>query len=554
MVQASNADDELSLIGTRDHTVTNEYRIFGPPGTGKTTSLAGQVARAAARYGVESVLVTSFSRAAAAELAVREMPVPSNQIGTLHSFCWRALGKPLIAEANISEWNGEHHGHQITSVKYQDKLDGDDAVEDAFGVAHAGDGLLSELNRLRGMMRPRAYWPAQVLTFESVWSTYKRDRRLFDFCDLIDIARTELPFAPCRPSVVFADEAQDLNPLQLDLVRTWGRNAEYCVIAGDDDQTIYTWCGAIPEAVLTPEIPADHRVILRTSHRIPRRIHVAAERLIRRVSVRQEKEYVPRSEEGQYLRGFSASYKCPEYALLKALGGHLHLGQSIMVLASCSYMLQPVIALLRKEGIPFHNPFRKSDRRWNPLGMSQRRSPSHLISSLLNNNIWAHGNLSELFKQLKPELIRPEAAHLIESASPSSALTAELVREILCAEAAESLLAAESNQVALIQWLRRSVRTESQSRFAYPIAVARRRGGAALSAEPKVVVGTIHSVKGGQADVVFLFPDLSVAGATSYEHPGSSRDSVTRLFYVAMTRARHTLYLCEPASGAAVTI
>jgi len=36
---------------------------------------------------------------------------------------------------------------------------------------------------------------------------------------------------------------------------------------------------------------------------------------------------------------------------------------------------------------------------------------------------------------------------------------------------------------------------------------------------PKVVVGTIHSVKGGQADVVYLFPDLSQARGRSIQ-PG----------------------------------
>ena len=46
------------------------------------------------------------------------------------------------------------------------------------------------------------------------------------------------------PDVIFAHEAQDLKPMQLDLVRRWGENAQYFIIAADDDQTIYSWCGA----------------------------------------------------------------------------------------------------------------------------------------------------------------------------------------------------------------------------------------------------------------------------------------------------------------------
>jgi superfamily I DNA/RNA helicase len=69
-----------------------------------------------------------------------------------------------------------------------------------------------------------------------------------------------------------------------------------------------------------------------------------------------------------------------------------------------------------------------------------------------------------------------------------------------------------------------------------------------------VIVGTIHSVKGGQADVVYLFPDLSPAGDGQYRRGGSQRDSVIRQFYVGATRARETLCLCSPESGAAIPI
>jgi len=84
--------------------------------------------------------------------------------------------------------------------------------------------------------------------------------------------------------------------------------------------------------------------------------------------------------------------------------------------------------------------------------------------------------------------------------------------------------------------------------------VVSQHGAAALIEDPAVIVGTIHSVKGGQADVVYLFPDLSRAGRAQYDIPGPSRDSVIRLFYVGATRARDTLYICQRETASAISM
>ena len=91
---------KLDGIGQQDHSLTREYRIFGPPGTGKTTHVANHVRHAVDRFGPNSVLVTSFSRATAAELASRGVLLDHDRIGTLHSHCYHALGKPAIAEVH----------------------------------------------------------------------------------------------------------------------------------------------------------------------------------------------------------------------------------------------------------------------------------------------------------------------------------------------------------------------------------------------------------------------------------------------------------------------
>ena len=76
-----------------------------------------------------------------------------------------------------------------------------------------------------------------------------------------------------------------------------------------------------------------------------------------------------------------------------------------------------------------------------------------------------------------------------------------------------------------------------------------RNGIEVLQKEPRVIVGTIHSVKGGEADNVIVFPDLSPKWLELMERSGwEGRDSVLRLFYVALTRARKRLIVGDPAS------
>jgi superfamily I DNA/RNA helicase len=290
MPERANTSEALAAIGERDHSVTSEYRIFGPPGTGKTTNLTRQIRRAGERFN-SSVLVTSFSRAAAAEVVGYDLPISPDRIGTLHAHCWHALGRPKIAEAHVHDWNRKHPYQRITTVNARQRMhDGEVHDEEiADDGARNGDTLLGELNRARGMLLPKASWPAAIREFSEQWHRYKEAAGLSDFCDLIETALRDMRIAPGRPDVIFADEAQDLNPMQLRLVRQWGENAQYFVLAGDDDQVIYGWCGAVPDALIYPDIPEDHKIFLEDSHRLPGRVHARATALIHKVSQRQEK-------------------------------------------------------------------------------------------------------------------------------------------------------------------------------------------------------------------------------------------------------------------------
>ena len=159
-------------MGKRDHSTTRENRIFGPPGTGKTTRVKREISRAVHRFGDDSVLVTSFSRAAATELISRDLPIDLDRIGTLHSLCYHALGKPMIAEVQAEEWNRANPRLTTTPVLRQRKLDGEDSLEDE--QVKEGDRLLHLLNCCRALMLPPEKWPLEVRDFNSKWTRSSR--------------------------------------------------------------------------------------------------------------------------------------------------------------------------------------------------------------------------------------------------------------------------------------------------------------------------------------------------------------------------------------------
>jgi DNA helicase-2/ATP-dependent DNA helicase PcrA len=564
-MQPNNAMGTIEDIGRRDHSVTSEYRIFGPPGCGKTTSITRQIRRAVDRYGADAVLVTSFSRGAAAELAGRDLPIPSDRVGTLHSHCWHALSGPEIAESNVDEWNRDNPQMAITPKKTQGKLDGEEGEEDDdSGLAKDGDTLLQQLSRFRGMQLPTIGWSANLIAFSRRWTEYKRANGLMDFTDLIDTCYRDVFSAPKSPSVIFADEAQDLNKMQLALIRKWGERAEYFIVAGDGDQTIYTFTGAEPEAILHPEIPEDHKIILKQSYRVPRAVHQLAERTIRQVTVRQEKVYLPRPEDGLVSRLTAGGLNSTEYGILKTAEEHIANGQTVMFLASCSYMLKPLIQVLRSHGIPFHNPYRRTNGFWNPLRLGRPGStPSRVLALLVGHpsagdlhRPWTQGDVALWAEWLTSQgVLRRGAKKALRQANAEREADVEYLDRLFEPGALESLMEAwEGDRCGLLTWWRRHLTADGVKRTEFPVQIASRYGALGLLNPPQAAVGTIHSVKGGEADVVYLFPDLSRAGDAQYQRMGPPRDSVVRLFYVGITRARRTLYLCQAETPRAIAI
>jgi DNA helicase-2/ATP-dependent DNA helicase PcrA len=514
--------------------VPNEFRCWGPPGTGKTTWLSKQIVNAVEKHGPDAVLVGSFTRAAAHELAGRDLPLDREHVGTLHAHAFRALDHPpLVERKHLKLWNADHPDFALSDGWTHEEL------SDRGGEGSPGDPYLGQWDVARARQRSamQHLHDADLQKFAVAWTEWKRELGLLDFTDLIETALREVPVAPGAPRIGFFDEVQDFTQLELALVRQWAEEMEYVVLAGDDDQCIYQFKGASPEAFLDPPVDQDHKRILAQSYRLPRRVHAYAERMVHQLGRREPKVYAPRDAEGD-IRHLAYSLH-DGYDLAGEVERALDQYQTVMVLTACGYMLRypdGLLAALKEAGIPYHNPYAPHQGGWNPLRAAKGKlTPTQRLLAYLKEP-WTGLDVAAWAPLLEAEgVFRRGCKQILASWSDPSPVPLPYLRDYLH-DGAVDLLARD------VDWFQRHATKDAKAKLAYPVAVATAQGAEALTTPSRVVVGTIHSVKGGEADCVLLFPDVSYRGYQEQQTP-QGEDAAIRQFYVGMTRAREALWI-----------
>lgn len=508
------------------------FSRVGPPGCGKTTRLARDAQRAATKYGGDLVAICSLTRTAAHEIRERTGGfIPKDNAGTLHSMCYRALDRPEIAETKIEEWNEEHPALRISTMRGADDMDEvDHAPDDA-----DGDAVLAAMNLLRQRREPRERWPTEIESFAVKWFDWLEQTERVDFTGMIERALEDVYTAPGAPLTLLCDEAQDYSALEIALTRKWAAACELSVWAHDPWQQIFDWRGA--DVSWLTSLPDDQQRPLKQSYRVPRAVHATAMRWMEDYG--PPIEYNPRDADG-VTSHLDATWKGPE-DLLPDLERCLAEGKTAMILATCDYMLKPLLAVLRREGIPFHNPYRRRHGGWNPL--LRRKGTSSVERVLAYTRPSAAWSLDDVKAWADPlrskEVLAPGAKKRLDAASGS--LTWSFFADLF-ASPDVSTKAAEQD----LAWYLESVLAAKRRPMEFPAEIIRRRGRDELDKTPSVIAGTVHSCKGGEADEVFVFPDLSRAAMWQWMGEPEEHRSVQRVFYVAMTRAREALHLCSP--------
>ena len=466
-----------------------EYRVVGPPGCGKTTWLGAQVEDAVASG--RKVLISSLTKAAATEIAGRGLPIHFDSLGTLHSHCYHALGKPDIAESReyVEQWNEEEPDYRMSlgANDLGERIDGDNLEPTR---ETNGDDLMTQYQILRARMETDRM-PESVAEFVQRWAAWKERNALLDFTDLIETCLLEVSKAPGDPDLMFVDEAQDLDLLEMSLIRKWGARARALHIVGDPDQAIFSWRGADPGAFTASVIPEENRQVLAQSYRVPVAVHAQAVRWISRIEGREQVEYRPRDHEGE-VKSITATWKNPAPAVADA-DRYLAEGKSVMFLATCSYMLQNLIGALRETGTPFHNPYRRRNGAWNPL--QKRRGQTSTADRVLaflgiqEKGMWSAEDIIHWTDMTKVKgVLQTKGRGAVRNLTngKDGEVSWDDIIPALTEEAVEAGLQGD------LDWFEANLTAAKRNAAKFPLAIARNRGAEQLIRTPQANIGTVH--------------------------------------------------------------
>lgn len=292
-------DVQSALPFSRVFPTQKSQKIFGPPGTGKTTKLIGYV-KDAIEAGVKpnDIAFISFSNGAASVAKTRVVEalpefgkIDFQNFSTMHSLATRIgshSGKKLMVEEHFKafdetiecwrEWT--ELGNPLGAVeRYRHPVL--DAYNLSLALQKRAIWNFPSLNpgqtrALRQGLRARypdlanAELPELCEAYVSDFLQFKKNRALITFDDVIETVASP-DFEGLIPTfeLLIIDEAQDLSNHLWILAQKLIKSAKTTYIAGDDDQAIMMGIGANPrEFVAFPASEPDDPLL--NSYRIPK--------------------------------------------------------------------------------------------------------------------------------------------------------------------------------------------------------------------------------------------------------------------------------------------
>ena len=476
--------------------------IPGPPGTGKTHRLMEYLDKELKTTDPKNILYLAFSRAAVR--AAKERAPESVRVCTMHSLGSQELkidtSKNLLQN---EKWKGfKNYSKICADLSFETQIN--DSGFPQYKNSHMKVIEYARNKKLSlqdSAVELDLHFSVDLWLTEQIYQdliTYKDHTGMVEYSDMISKFVEEDKCPPLH--AVFLDEAQDLSPLQWDMFFYIEKRAQRSYIAGDDDQTIYTFQGADPSIFINLKGDEDPQI---KSRRVPKRIHKLAESIFPYMSERLDKKWQPREAEGNIY----------EDVTLEELD--LNSG-NWMILARTNKMLEPIKEHLYDLNIRFDA---KSHLLLPPDMLNAYRVWQRLHQGAMVNR----KDVEDLW-----EYLTVKQGHLERGYAGGKTL--------------RNVSSVDLDQLRSDHGLRASGSWETLN---FPDASKDYirtilKNGDDLMKPARIKVSTIHGVKGEEADNVVLYTDIE---KIIYDSALKDPDPEHRLFFVGITRAKENLYL-----------
>ena len=499
---------------------------FGPPGTGKTFTLMNVVSNYLEQGSEpERIGFVSFSKKATEEArnrAASELNLDYKRMPyfrTLHSLAFRQLNLKIEDVMRGADYRRleEMIGMEFISTSSMSLNDGE-----FFRMGSKGDMYLGVYNmaRVRGIpveqqFHETANFSLRLNELEHIvrsYEDYKQAAEKIDFTDMIRlfIENGEAP----KLDALIVDEAQDLVPLQWQMVDKLTQNASDVFYAGDDDQAIYEWMGVNPKDFIERSMDTDNQFTLGQSFRVPQEVHKFATSITDSMHTRIDKAYEPREEPGSV----SYHYDIDELDLQNG---------EWMILCRTNYIANKLAGQLKTMG----HLFWRTGNGWSVS--SRTLNAVRNWTKLTRGESLGLSEFQELWTMLKIDRYKKRAGNKKIKEAPKGDML-EDARDTFDMKFVMDILGEDVREKIWYEIL------DVQARERVYITSVLESGEKFDDDNPRIVLSTIHKAKGGEADNVALFLQSSKACCTM-----GDPDCERRVFYVGATRAKQNLHIIE---------
>ena len=575
------------------HAVDGAVLLLAVPGSGKTTVLVTRLGYMLCCCGIspDAILTMTYTKAATKEMQKRfvrlfgqDCPqVP--EIRTINGVSSKIIDFYARTHGSGSAFTVvENEGElaKIVSDLYRE-LSGEFATQSVIkelrkGIAYVKNMMLGkeDLGEL----------DTGFDQFPELYAQYNlvlRQRRWMDYDDQMIYAKTILEnypdilahFQDAFPYIC-VDEAQDTSKIQHAIIQLLARKTGNLFMVGDEDQSIYGFRAAYPDALMQFEqtYPKARVLLMEENYRSTPEILHLANGFIRKNTDRRPKTVRPTRVSGANVHLISAADRTAQYAWLLDMAAHCD-GQTAVLYRNNDSAL-PLIDLMERQGLPFRC------RQMDDTFFTHR-----IVADLLDIITFANDRRNtEAFLRIYYKIgcgITKKAAEyaceacqrsgktvleelltfspLSQYARDSAAGLMDLLPQLLEETAARGLKRIWTE-------LRYKDYVEQQqldgNKFEILTLLAEREADLntlvarldylrmLVSAPPEpssegLILSTVHSSKGLEYETVYLLDVLDgiLPAVTEPKGPEEERryQEERRLFYVAMTRAKDHLYL-----------